>query len=36
VGVWLGRWGATRLDKATFERIIVAILAVTGALLIFT
>jgi hypothetical protein len=36
VGVWLGRWAAVRLDKQTFERIIVAILAVTGALLVFT
>jgi uncharacterized membrane protein YfcA len=33
-GVWIGRWAADRVDKLTFERIIVGLLVVAAILLI--
>lgn len=36
LGVWTGKWAATRVDKATFDRIIVVLLIVSALLLIFT
>lgn len=33
-GVYTGKWAATRFEKATFERIIIAMLAVTGIFLL--
>ena len=33
-GVWVGKWAASRVDKLTFERIIVALLVVSAFLLI--
>jgi uncharacterized membrane protein YfcA len=34
LGVWVGKWGAGRVDRATFERIIVLLLIVSATLLI--
>lgn len=36
LGVWSGRWAASKVDKRAFERVIVALLAMTALLLIFT
>jgi uncharacterized membrane protein YfcA len=35
LGVWIGRWGASKVDKQTFDWIITGLLAVAGLLLIF-
>ena len=35
LGVWIGRWGAQRVPKRIFDRIILAALAVTAGLLLF-
>ena len=35
-GVYSGKWAASRVDKATFDWIIVAMLAVTGIFLLFS
>jgi uncharacterized membrane protein YfcA len=35
LGVWLGKWGADKVSKPVFEKIIVFLLAVTALLLIF-
>jgi len=34
VGVWIGRWMAGKINQATFETILIALLFVTGVLLI--
>lgn len=34
LGVWVGKWAVTKVDPGTFEKIIVALLAVTGVMLI--
>lgn len=34
VGVWLGKWAADKVDKDTFEKIIVVLLAVTAVMLL--
>lgn len=34
VGVWVGKWAASRLDKLIFERVIVALLVVSATMLI--
>lgn len=34
LGVWVGRWGAERIDKATFQKIVLWLLVVTATLLI--
>lgn len=36
LGVWLGKWGAEKVSKPVFERIIVVLLAMIALLLIFT
>ena len=36
LGVWFGRWMATKISKEVFDGIIVSLLAVTALLLIFT
>lgn len=35
LGVWVGRWIGLRLNKHTFERVIVVLLLLSGALLIY-
>jgi uncharacterized membrane protein YfcA len=35
LGVWAGKWTAARVDKATFEKIIVVLLIISALLLIF-
>ncbi len=35
IGVWVGRWGASKVDKGTFDRIITGLLVVAALLLIF-
>ena len=35
LGVWVGRWAAGKVNKETFEWIIVVLLAITSLLLIF-
>lgn len=34
LGVWVGKWAATKVDRETFEKIIVVLLAITGVMLI--
>jgi uncharacterized membrane protein YfcA len=34
VGAWVGKWAANKIDKLTFERVIVALLVVLAVLLI--
>jgi uncharacterized membrane protein YfcA len=34
IGVWLGKWGAGKVNKVTFERIIIGLLVVTAGMLI--
>jgi uncharacterized membrane protein YfcA len=36
LGVWTGKWAVTRVEKSTFDRIIVYLLIVSALLLIFT
>ena len=33
--LWVGRWGASKVDKATFDWIITALLVIAALLLIF-
>ena len=35
LGVWVGKWVSTRIDKVLFEKVITVLLAVTALLLIF-
>ena len=35
LGVWVGRWGASKVDKDTFEWIITVLLVVAALMLIF-
>ena len=35
LGVWIGKWAGTRIDKTAFERLVVVLLVVTALLLIF-
>jgi uncharacterized protein len=35
LGVWVGKWLGTRIDKAAFERLVVILLVVTALMLIF-
>jgi hypothetical protein len=34
MGVWVGRWATDRLDKSTFDQIIIALLGVSAMILI--
>jgi hypothetical protein len=34
VGVWIGKWGAGKVNKETFEKIIIGLLVVTAGMLI--
>jgi uncharacterized membrane protein YfcA len=34
VGVWVGKWAAARVNKATFDKIIVGLLALTAVILL--
>lgn len=34
LGVWAGRWAASRVDRETFETIIIVLLAVSGIMLV--
>jgi uncharacterized membrane protein YfcA len=34
VGVWIGKWAANKVDKETFEKIIVVLLAITAVILL--
>lgn len=34
LGVWVGKWWGTRVDKKTFDRVITALLVITGILLL--
>ncbi len=34
ISVWVGRWLSTRIDKATFERVIIGLLAASAVLLL--
>jgi uncharacterized membrane protein YfcA len=36
VGVWIGRWGAGKVNSRTYERIILILLVISALLLIFT
>jgi len=36
LGVWVGRWGASKVDKETFEWIITGLLVITALMLIFS
>ncbi len=36
LGVWGGKWAADKISQKSFERVIVALLAVTALLLIFS
>ena len=35
LGVWIGKWAGTRIDKTAFERLVVLLLVVTALMLIF-
>ncbi len=35
LGVWVGKWVSTRIDKVLFERVITVLLAITALMLIF-
>ena len=35
LGVWVGKWAADKMDRETFEWVIVALLAVVGVMLLF-
>ena len=34
IGVWAGKWLTTKVDKVMFDRIIMALLAMSGVLLL--
>jgi len=36
LGVWVGRWGASKVEKVTFEQIITGLLVIAALLLIFS
>ncbi len=35
LGVWVGKWAANKLDRDTFEKVIVALLGLVGVMLFF-
>jgi hypothetical protein len=34
LGVWAGRWLALRVDRVTYERVILGLLSISGVLLL--